>query len=219
MTGDSRNNPSSLYEQSHYYHPGAYQPTPADDRAVYTVLSLAAGGVVGRAALGVLTSARLGAITRTASFLKRPAHTIAARQATDFAKFFGPSASTSFITRSLAARKRVGLALFGASLINPLENVHYARRRDWVRLGINYHLPIGGVWAYNRFFSQSTSSSPQTYQQDGGGVGTTKSISSEPQSIGKSSRPVAAKPGRRKKCGPGHYWSWKHNACVKSKFH
>lgn len=171
-----------------------------------------AGGHAGRVAWGALQTTRARQLATAVSYWKRPIHT-------HLTKVFPESA---FLARSLKARKGVGLTLFGIGMLNPLENIYYAKTGQWQKLLINYHLPIVGVPAFTAWQSyKSSGSSSQSSQQNGGPGGTfsdSPGVGTEPSKGGKKATPGEGTKPSKSPCPKGHYWSWKERRCVKSKF-
>ncbi len=161
---------------------------------------------------------------------KRPINTM-------YARGFGFRGPSKLAQRILTVRKKGNTLLLGYSLLNPLENLTYAQRRDWEKLIVNYHLPIVGVPIWNQLTDSSGIGAPAgrdpirttTSSKKGGEHIPRTWYGKTPSTAGSSynrSRPSESKhrkgprPARyrgrtRSQCPPGHYWSKRYKKCVR----
>lgn len=189
-----------------------------------------------RAGVARLATSRAGGLWRASGRIKRPLNTL-------YAEGFGFRQPSIMAQRILSARKKGNVLLLGYSALNPLENVHYARKRDWESLIVNYHFPIIGVPIYNRLtggIGAPTRRDPiRTTQPAKRGMDSWRSTQAKkrrkrytkPPYSGKGSsgygkpssysRQYESKrsrswvPRKGKKCPPGYYWNWKERKCLK----
>ena len=163
------------------------------------------------------SSSRLGGAWRLSGRLKRPINTM-------YAEGFAFKEPSILAQRILSFRKKGNVLLLGYSALNPLENLHYARRGDWYRLIVNYHLPIIGVPIYSHLTSGSGAPTGRTP------IRTTKPAKRAGTPLGRkpswkmpkgkrtgSTGKRKGRPGTRYRstCPPGHYWSKRYKKCVR----
>lgn len=166
---------------------------------------------------------------------KRPVNTM-------YAQGFGFRGPSKLAQQVLTARKKGNVLLLGYSLLNPLENLTYAQRRDWEKLIINYHLPIVGVPIWDQLTDSSGIGAPAgrdpirttTSSKKGGEHISRTWYGKTPSTAGSSynrSRPSESKhrkgprparyrgrtDTRRSQCPPGHYYSYKLRKCIRSR--
>lgn len=127
-------------------------------------------------------SSRFSRATRVLGFAKRPIHSTLAWRS----QWNQPMGR--ILRSSLSARKKGNQILFGYSLLNPLENLHYVATQDWKRLFINYHLPIIGVPIYDQIYS----SSPPVSGQPGGTLPSRPTPPPESEQLGSRGVPTSA---------------------------
>ncbi len=214
----------------------------------YQAAELAAAGMVGGHAWKLIQASRAKRFADFVVFLKRPFHEMSVG-----ASHWGvwgsrtPSIVPSFLHRTLAVRKGIGIAGLGLSVIDPLENVRYIHKKDWERLAVNLRFPFVGIPIYNYLTGRSGSppvvASPtnQIISHDVDRHRRTQSARNRQR----ASRPrreesgrtefrkfpkinsahgfrkpkaVSRRAGKRASCPPGYYWSWKKKTCVKSKY-
>ncbi len=167
-------------------------------------------------------------LVRISGSLKRPINTM---YATGFG-FKGPSIMAQ---RILNLRKKGNVLLLGYSALNPLENFHYAKNRDWEKLIVNYHFPIVGVPIYSQLTGGSGAPAgrvpirteppskrsgehiPRTwYGKKPSTAGSSYNRSKPSDSRHrKGPRPARYRGRTRSQCPPGHYWSKRYKKCVR----
>lgn len=219
--------------------------TPEQKQAVADLASLSLGlgtlalmGPVGRAGLTAVQASRFRNLLNTVVFLKRPVHQTASW--THGITWYRGSRVGSFLGTTLKVRKKIGLAALGYSMLNPLESIRYAARKDWHRLFVNLRWPFVGVFTYNRLEPHISSppsivveeSSSRDLVQNGGSSAPPPLMEAEATfnrnvkrlTAGLAPSPSSAhgfSPGkaparRRRRCPPGHHWSSYHKKCVKT---
>jgi len=178
-----------------------------------------------RAGVARLATSRVGGLWRASGRIKRPINTLYA----EGAAFMEPNIMAQ---RILILRKKGNVLLLGYSALNPLENVHYARKRDWERLIVNYHFPIVGVLIYNRITggigapisrapirtTQPAKRAMDSWRRPGFRRSTPPSRGSKQARSGpftykgKTKHPIRT---RKSSCPRGFYWSKRYKKCVR----
>ena len=178
-------------------------------------------GVV-RAGAAKLAGSRL---VRFSGTLKRPINTM-------YAQGFGFKGPSIMAQRVLNLRKKGNTLLLGYSALNPLENLHYAKNRDWEKLIVNYHFPIVGVPIYSQLTGGSgapagrvpiRTSKPAKRGYDPLGkkpkwrryppIRGSKQARSGPFTY--KGRTKAHPSTKKSRCPRGHYWSKRYKKCVR----
>lgn len=161
---------------------------------------------------------------------KRPINTM-------YAQGFGFRGPSKLAQQVLNVRKKGNVMLLGYSLLNPLENLTYAQRRDWEKLIINYHLPIVGVPIWNQLTDSSGIGAPagrdpirtttpakramDSWRKKGNTPGPNGHIrQASSRLIMNHDQPKGPRPARyrgrtRSQCPPGHFWSKRYKKCVR----
>lgn len=114
---------------------------------VMNPLNWVTGAVGRRAVIGL--SSKFAGPTRIAGIIKRPIHSTLAWKS----QWNQPMGK--ILAKTLAGRKKWNQIALGYSLLHPLENLNYIRKKDWERLAVNTYLPIFGVPIYNHLLPVS----------------------------------------------------------------